>query len=149
MEKEIWFDLDGTLAGLYNYPQWKELINDSNSEPYLKAKPLLNLSQLAKLIHRVQAIGYTVGIISWSSRNSTKEFHDEVNKTKREWLNKHLPSVIFDAIYVVPYGTPKHSVGKGILFDDNAKVRAEWGEGAYAEQEIITVLKTLGDDNNE
>lgn len=149
MEKEIWFDLDGTLAGLYNYPQWKELINGSNSEPYLKAKPLLNLSQLAKLIHRVQAIGYAVGIISWSSRNGTKEFHDEVNKAKREWLNKHLPSVIFDAIYVVPYGTPKHSIGKGILFDDNTKVRAEWGEGAYTEQEIITVLKTLGDDNNE
>ena len=48
--------------------------------------------------------------------------HDEmVTKAKIEWLRKHLKSVEFKEIHIVPYGTPKHEVVKdknGILFDD-------------------------------
>ena len=58
-----------------------------------------------------------------------------------------LPAVHWDEIHVVPYGTPKHLVGAepgGILFDDNEAVRHDWGEGAFDEQELFTILKRLG-----
>jgi hypothetical protein len=41
----------------------------------------------------------------------------------------------------VPYGTPKHTLSNGILFDDEQKNRENWGNGAYNVDNIIGVLK--------
>lgn len=139
----IYFDMDGTLAGLFDVPDWCEKINNGISSPYADARPLHNMSQLARLLHQAQKLGYTIGIISYLSRGGTTAYNQEVSRIKRQWLHKHLPSVSWDEIHLVEYGTPKHSCGNGILFDDNRQIRAEWGEGAYRPDEIIEVLKGL------
>lgn len=135
--------MDGTLADLYNVPNWCEKLNNCISSPYAEARPIHNMSQLARRLRQVQELGYTIGIISWLSRSGTTEYNQEVEKIKRQWLRKHLPSVSWDEIHIVEYGTPKQTCGNGILFDDNNRVRAEWGEEAYEPDEIMEVLKGL------
>ena len=143
MMKSINFDMDGTLANFYGVDGWLDDLINSNSRPYAVAKPLFNLSALARQIHRLQAKGYTANIISWLSKCGTDEFNAEVTAVKKEWLAKHLPSVAFDNIVIVKYGTPKSTCGNGILFDDEEGNRTEWGEGAYDVANILEVLRGL------
>lgn len=143
MMKSINFDMDGTLANFYGVDGWLDDLINSNSRPYAVAKPLFNLSALARQIHRLQDKGYTVNIISWLSKCGTDEFNAEVTAVKKEWLANHLPSVTFDNIVIVKYGTPKSTCGNGILFDDEEGNRTEWGEGAYDVANILEVLRGL------
>jgi hypothetical protein len=46
-------------------------------------------------------------------------------------------------VEIVAYGTPKQTIGKGILFDDEEPNRTAWGEGAYHPTEIFAVLGRL------
>jgi phosphoglycolate phosphatase-like HAD superfamily hydrolase len=135
------FDLDGTLADLYGVENWLDYLLKGDEYPYSAARPLVNMSLLARLLNKLQKQGYTINIISWLSKNSTKEYDVKVTNAKRKWLKKHLKSVKFDNIYIVPYGTPKHTLSNGILFDDEQKNRDNWGAGAYDVNNIIGVLK--------
>ena len=57
-----------------------------------------------------------------------------------------MPSVRWDEIHIVPYGTPKEEVVNfpmGILFDDTAEVRETWKGAAYDVDNIIEILKRL------
>ena len=139
----IYFDMDGTIADLYGVENWLEDLIAENVRPYAEAKPLVNLSLLARYIHKAQAKGYTVGIISWLSKSGTENYNAQVAEVKRAWLAKHLPSVEWDEIHIVEYGTPKHEICEGILFDDEEHNRIEWGEGAYEPKDIIEILKGL------
>lgn len=144
MKKMIWFDMDGTIANLYGVENWLDYLLNEDTTPYSEAKPLLNMSLLARYIHKVQAAGYGVGIISWGSKHSTDEFLNKVGCAKFHWLNKHLPSVTFDKIYIEHYGTHKFNrCGGGILFDDELNNRTAWGEEAYEPTEIFNILKKL------
>ena len=109
---------------------------------------MVNMSQLARLLNRLQAEGYEIGIISWTSKNGTAEYNEAVKKTKLRWLQKHLPSVLWDEIYIVEYGTPKNNLGSGILFDDEENNRKCWSAAdsenyAFSEKEIIKILKEI------
>jgi hypothetical protein len=64
-----------------------------------------------------------------------------VKQAKFEWLKKHLPSVEWNEIHIVAYGTPKSTCGTGFLFDDELKNRNEWGEGAFDEKDLIKNLR--------
>ena len=141
--REINFDMDGTIANLYGVENWLDCIINRDATPYAIAKPLLNLSALARVLNRLQRNGYKINVISWLAKNSTKEYDEEVTKAKREWLAKHLASVKFDNISIVAYGTPKSTCGNGILFDDEENNRNEWRGNAYDVENIIKVLKNL------
>ena len=143
MEKKIYFDCDGTFVDLYGVENWLEYLINSNPYPYLVAKPLVNLSYMARLIHKAQDNGYKVGIISWLSKNSTKEYDELVTIAKKQWLKKHLPSVEFNEIHIVKYGTSKASLGKGILFDDEQKNRNEWNKLSGKAYNVENMLETL------
>ena len=143
MEKKIYFDCDGTFVDLYGVKNWLEYLINSNPYPYLVAKPLVNLSYMARLIHKAQDNGYKVGIISWLSKNSTKEYDELVTIAKKQWLKKHLPSVEFNEIHIVKYGTSKASLGKGILFDDEQKNRNEWNKLSGKAYNVENMLETL------
>ena len=41
MKKEIWFDMDGTIADLYGVENWLEMLIAEDPTPYAVAKPLL------------------------------------------------------------------------------------------------------------
>lgn len=141
--KKIYFDMDGTIANLYKVEGWLGYLIDEDTTPYEVAQPMMNFSYLARLLHKLQKNGYTIGIISWTAKNSTEEYNTRVARAKREWLKKHLPSVQFDEIHIVEYGTPKSTCGKGILFDDEEKNRLEWNGTAYNVSNILEVLRNL------
>lgn len=141
--KEINFDMDGTLADFYGVENWLEYLLNSDVTPYAVAKPLINFSVLARYIHKLQKNGYKVNIISWLSKSGTDEFNNAVTATKLEWLAKHLPSVTFDNIAIVKYGTPKSTCGNGILFDDEINNRKEWKGLAYDVNNILEILRNL------
>ena len=139
----IYFDMDGTIADLYGVENWLADLRAENVRPYAEARPLVNLSQLARLLNKLTAKGNTVNVISWTSRGGSAEYNEAVAQVKRQWLAKHLPSVTFTCITIVPYGTPKQTLGQGVLFDDEKPNREAWGEGAYTEKEIFDILKKM------
>ena len=143
MEKKIYFDCDGTFVDLYGVENWLDYLINSNPYPYMVAKPLVNLSHMARLIHKAQKEGYKVGIISWLSKSGSEEYDRLVTTAKNEWLKKHLPSVTFDEIHIVKYGTSKASLGNGILFDDEEKNRKEWEEKSGEAYDVTDMLLTL------
>lgn len=143
MEKKIYFDCDGTFVDLYGVENWLDYLINSNPYPYMVARPLVNLSHMARLIHKAQKEGYKVGIISWLSKSGSEEYDRLVTTAKNEWLKRHLPSVTFDEIHIVKYGISKASLGKGILFDDEEKNRKEWEEKSGEAYDVTDMLLTL------
>lgn len=144
MKKEIWFDMDGTIADLYGVQGWLSMLQKEDATPYRQAKPLVSMSTLARLLHKAQKHGYTINIISWCAKHSTAEYDIAVTQAKCEWLKKHLPSVGWNKIDIVAYGTPKGKNRSGILFDDELNNRIGWTNGiAYDEKNILTILRAL------
>lgn len=141
---KIWFDMDGTIADLYAVDGWIEDLRAENTRPYECARVLHNMAHLARLLNKAQKNGHEIGIISWTAKNGKPEYNRAVEIAKKAWLKKHLPSVRWDAIKVVEYGTNKYiACGGGILFDDESGNREVWGAGAYEPKKIIEILKKI------
>lgn len=143
MVKEINFDMDGTIANFYGVENWLDYLVAKDPYPYAVAKPLVNMSALARRLNTLQREGYKINIISWLAKNSTPEFDEKVTEIKKNWLKKHLPSVNWDKISIVSYGVDKSTLGDGVLFDDEERNRNMWGENAYDVHNILGVLKTF------
>jgi FMN phosphatase YigB (HAD superfamily) len=143
MEKMIVFDMDGTIADFYGVSDWRECLDAEDEKPYKIAVPLLNMQALARKLNALRRDGWQVCICSWASKNASPEFFSRIEKAKKAWLDKHLRSVTFDRIDIIEYGTSKAEGREGILFDDNAEIRAEWGEGAFDVDDIMGVLRGL------
>lgn len=142
-EKTINLDMDGSIADLYGVANWLDYLIAEDATPYAVAKPLVNMRVLARLLNKLQKNGYIINIISWTSKNGSDAYNLLVADVKKAWLKKHLKSVKFNNIFVVPYGTPKNTIASGILFDDEEKNRATWGENAYDVDNILGVLKAI------
>jgi hypothetical protein len=148
---KIYFDMDGTIADLYSSPDWLSKLQAYDPEPYATARPLVNLALLARRIHQVQKKGHQVGIISWLSKESTYDYNQAVTQAKLDWLRRHLPSVSFDSIDIIPYGQPKWELAEGncqnILFDDERRNNVEWMchycGYAYTPDKIFEIIKEL------
>lgn len=143
MKKRICFDMDGTIANLYEVENWLNYIINEQTKPYREAKPMVNMRTLGKELNRLQNNGYEIEIISWTAKNGKKEYNEKVAEAKKKWLKKHLGSVHFDNIHIIEYGTPKQMFGEGILFDDEEPNRNAWNGIAYNEQNIIEILKAI------
>lgn len=141
--KNIWFDMDGTIADLYGVNDWLTMLINENVTPYTIAKPLINMRVLAKTLNSLIQKGYTINIVSWSSKNGTPTYNEKVTQAKKQWLRKHLKSVQFSKIDIIKYGTPKQNGRSGILFDDEKPNRDTWNGVAYNEKDILKTLKEL------
>ena len=146
----IYLDLDGTVIDFYGVPNWLECLEAQDATPYRVAKPLVHLSTLARYLNRLQARGYNIGIISWLSKSGTDKFNAEVAEVKRDWLAKHLPSVEWDEIHIIPYGVPKSNCAtcpNAILFDDEQRNLNEWTANthnmAYNADLLMEILRNL------
>jgi 5'(3')-deoxyribonucleotidase len=140
---EINFDMDGTIADLYGVENWLEDLINENVRPYVEAKPLVRLASLARVLNNLQRKGYEINIISWLSKSGSDEYNANVTEAKKAWLAKHLPSVHWDNITIVKYGTPKETLGSGILFDDEEHNRNNWNGIAYDVHNIVKILRNL------
>lgn len=141
----IYFDMDGTIANLYAVENWLPKLRAYDPTPYMEAAPMLRFCSLARRLNTLQRNGYKIGIISWLSKDPDPTYGEKVTAAKYYWLKKHLPSVNFDEIRIVPYGTPKSTLASeiGILFDDEEPNRKEWEEAggvAYGVENIIEIL---------
>ena len=146
MTKAIYFDMDGTFVNLYGVENWLEMLINEDVTPYATAKPLIRLSTFAFYLNRLHKNGWHIGIVSWLSKNGSKKYNNAVVNAKIEWLEKHIPSVKWDEIKIVKYGTPKSSVvnfKNGILFDDEENNRNEWNGLALDETKIFNMLKVF------
>lgn len=142
----IFFDMDGTIADLYAVEGWLKLLRAADATPYKQAAVMLDMRKLAWQLNRLQAKGYKLGIISWLSKESTAAYDEAVTMAKLAWLHKHLHSVQWDVVHIVPYGTPKQQFMEtytDILFDDEEKNRVAWNGIPYTPSEITEVLNTL------
>ena len=141
--KKIYFDMDGTIADLYGVKNWLEDLIAENARPYKMAKPMVNMNRLARRLNTLKKAGYEIGVITWLAKDGTEEYNKTVTEVKTAWLKKHLASVEFNELHMVAYGTPKETIGKGILFDDDLRNREKWGKGAYEPKDIFEVLGGL------
>lgn len=146
MTKTINFDMDGTFVNLYGVENWLECLANEDATPYEIAKPLFNMSLFARYLNKLQQNGWEIAIVTWLSQNATNEYSKKVAKAKLEWLKKHLPSVEWDRITILDYGTPKQiccDYESDILFDDEENNRKNWNGVVFNVDNIIEVLKTL------
>ena len=141
--RAINLDMDGTFVDLYGVNGWLDDILARDTRPYEVARPLVNLSALARVLNNKQKKGYQINVVTWTAKNAPAEYDERVAIAKKEWLVKHLPSVKFDNIFVVAYGTPKHKVAQGFLFDDEEPNRKAWGDGAFDVENLVEKIKNL------
>ena len=146
MNITINFDMDGTLANFYGVENWLAMLEAEDTTPYAEAIPLLRLSALAKRLNNLQKQGYQLAVISWLSKNGSDAYNEAVTAVKLNWLKKHLPSVNWDRITIVPYGTPKQNFCSNpmdILFDDEERNRNNWTGRAFDVENIMEILKEI------
>lgn len=141
--KKIWLDMDGTIADLYGVEGWLPMLRAYDPTPYAKAKPLVNMAILARLLNRRQREGFAICIISALSKDSLPAYDAKVMTAKKNWLKKHLPSVNFDEIRFVPYTFIKNDVntGEDILFDDEARHLDAWTGTAIHASNLLKNLR--------
>ena len=142
---KIWFDMDGTIADLYGVENWLEMLIAHDETPYAIAKPIVNLSVLARLMNKIQRKGFEICIVSALAKDSTAEYDERVRNAKIKWLANHLKSVHFDEIRFVPYWYTKNDVNTGadVLFDDEERHLKKWTGTAVHASKMIETLKAI------
>ena len=139
------FDMDGTLFDLYGVEDWLPQLRAEDTSPYLAAKPMINFNLLTRYLNRIQRAGHKIMVVSWTSKESSPEYHSQVAWAKFKSLRRHLPSVHWDAIIFANYGTEKSTLvkdSKAFLFDDDENVRTNWQGGlAFEPVDIFRVLR--------
>jgi len=116
----VYLDMDGTIADLYNEKNWLEDLMASNTRPFENAKPLISEKTLLETFPKEK---YEIKILSMTPKNATREYCKRVEKVKDKWLDKYFPSLT-KRIYL-PYGNNKNlkNSKNAILVDDSEPIR--------------------------
>lgn len=124
----VYLDMDGTIADLYNEPNWLEDLIASNTRPFENAKPMTSESVLFSIFPKDK---YDVKVLSMTPKNATREYCEKVEKAKNEWLDKYFPNIT--KRYYLPYGNNKNlkNSKNAILVDDNAEIRENFKGQAF------------------
>ena len=149
LPKMICFDMDGTLADLYNVPNWLEQLRAFDPAPYREAECMWDEEELAYILNALIDNGVEVRIITWLSKESTSEYDEAVREAKREWLEAL--GIPYTHFHGVKYGATKaDSIRRYLeedetawLFDDNEKVRKGWHMGEAFDPTAIDILDLL------
>ena len=137
MNKTIYFDMDGTIANLYDVKDWLPKLEQEDPTPYSEAKPLVDMKKLNTLCKQLIEKGYQIGIISWLAKNSTKGYTQQVRQAKRDWIKQYFPNV--QEVHIIKYGTNKRRIGKtgDILFDDELRNNIQWESNKQDRESIL------------
>ena len=119
----VYLDMDGTIADLYNEKNWLEDIITENVKPFENAKPMTTEEVLYRHFPKSH---YEIKILSMTPKDARKEYCDEVAKAKDAWLDKYFPS-LKTRIYL-PYGNNKNlkNSKNAILVDDSIPIRESY-----------------------
>lgn len=147
MEKKIYFDMDGTFYNLYGFDGWLECILSEKTECYTKSSLLVNYEEFINVLRELKEKGYTIGIITWLSKNATRRYQNMVRNAKYRYIAKYFNG-IFDEIHIIQYGKNKNQYAENgyILFDDEENNRIQWEKKngiSYNVNNIIDILTTL------
>ena len=143
----IYFDMDGTFYNLYGFDGWLDCILSEKTECYKNSTLLVDYDSFVTVLSELKEKGYTIGIITWLSKNATKQYQNKVRMTKYHYIKKNFGD-LFDEIHILQYGKDK-SVFCGendILFDDEKPNRDKWENKngiAYDVDEIVTILQNI------
>lgn len=147
-EKMLVFDMDGTLADLYEVDNWLDYLRNYDPTPYAIAEPMYDMEELVLILSMLKKIGWRIAVTSWLSKETTKDYDKEVRKTKKAWLDQF--NFPYDETHFVKYGTFKPDCTRKkawnqILIDDNKEVLDSWtlGETINAKGDIKRALLEL------
>lgn len=146
MNRSINWDMDGTIASLYDVPDWLEKLRAEDPSPYLDAEPMWDMKKLNEILEKLREAGWEINVITWLSMNSSEEYKDAVREAKKAWLQKW--GFVYDHFHGVQYGATKadsvrERTDYGILIDDNAKVRDGWHLGDTIDPTTTNILVAL------
>ena len=146
--KAICFDMDGTIADLYGVPNWLDMIQDENPEPYIVAAPMWDMMRLGAVLRKLQKQGWQVRVISWLAKDSSESYKKAVRASKIGWLARY--NFPLDGVHLVEYGTTKANCVRRyldsapmILIDDNEKVRHGWNLGDAINPQEVDIIQYL------
>lgn len=145
----IFFDMDGTLAGLFSVKDFSKKLTDGDMSPYTDAMPLFDTDEMSETISGLIAKGYAIGVISYADAENL----EKATTAKMEWLAKYFPYADADKIHITTKATAKESFyNDGDILVDDAKANREMWEkvggmtiNAYfrATVKMIDALKAL------
>lgn len=116
----IWFDMDGTLAGLFFVKNFSERLNNGDMTAYADAKPLFNVGEMTEVISNIKSKGYEIGVISYADAENL----EKAITAKNNWLKKYFPFAT--KINIVTKATPKETFyNDGDILVDDAKANRE------------------------
>lgn len=81
--KVIVFDMDGTIADLYGYPNWLKALRNEDETPYSGCKPLVDMRELYKVLMALKKVGYRIVVTSWLSKIVQKNIKVKSEKQKK------------------------------------------------------------------
>ena len=147
--KMVCFDMDGTIADLYNVDNWLTMLRAEDPTPYRVASPMWNMIELIEVCERLRENGIEVRVITWLSKDSSEDYKKATRKAKAEWLDT--VGLTIDHFHAVRYGATKADsirryLGEdetAILIDDNEKVRKGWNVGETIDPTTTDIIRAL------
>lgn len=151
MTKRIYFDLDGTIADLYNEENWLEKLLGEKRNLFRNLKTMHDKNKIVNVLSQLSAKGYEISVITWTPKNVSDDYIKIVEKEKIEWIKEHFP--IITDVHCLAYGTPKQNAKikkakEMILIDDNLEVVEMWNtpkqrKSILADENLIENLLAL------
>lgn len=151
MAKKIFFDMDGTIADLYNEENWSTRLLNEEKGLFRNLKLMHDKDRLTKIINDLIELGFEIEVITWTPKNVSQEYIKIVEEEKKEWVQEHFPMI--KNIHCLPYGVPKQKAKYKkakleILVDDNLEVVEMWNtpkqrKSIIANHNLIANLQAL------
>ena len=129
MGAKIYFDMDGTVAGLYRLPDWLECLRNEVSGTFLRCEPLFEQKDFYPIVEKLLLNGVKFGVITWLPMQATDEYQAICTEEKRKWCEDWMPFI--ETFAAQPYGIDKSlAITKHFkteyLIDDNKEVCQRW-----------------------
>jgi len=120
MKKQVYLDMDGTIADLYGMENWLERLKSEDKTIFEECEPITTEEKLFEVFPQEK---YNITILSMTPLGATKEYCENVERQKDNWLDKFFPNLT-KRIYMA-YGNNKNlkNSQNHILVDDNEKIR--------------------------